>query len=635
MAKPFTIKNVTFKNRFGVSAMVVNMCSKDGMATEQWIRYHEEKARGGFGLIITEDYAVCEAGKGFANLAGLWNDSQIPSHAELTRRVHNLGAKIFAQIYHAGRQTSSAITGHEVEAPSAVACNVMPEIPRELSREDIHAIVEMFGDTALRAKKAGFDGVEVHGAHGYLIAEFLSPFANKRVDEYGGCLANRLRFPLEIIANIRKKVGDDFIIQFKLSCHEPINGGNKIADTKAIAMALEAAGVDSIDASHGSYDDSGSITPPYLAPHAVFADLAAELRKVVDIPIMTVGRINDPLVAEQIIADGRADMALFARGSLCDPALPNKALAGEFDSIRHCLACMQCGVYLNRQMPVRCALNPLLSLEYKDPLAKTEKPLKIAVIGGGPAGMETAILAATKGHKVTLFEKSGKLGGQLLVASVPSIKSEISTFTAWQISELKRRNVEVHLNTAIKPDSAVLNDFDAIIVAVGSTPVIPSVPGIDNPKVVTAHDILAGKVNSGKKVLVIGGGQIGIETAYFLSTQNRDVTVVEMMPDVLLKEFKGSVRAGLLNMIGSCKNVTIICDTRLDAIDDTGAALSGAFNGHLDADTIVMAVGVKNDSHLYDELLAQGKNVYKVGDARTVGQIVTATHSALDLVSQL
>jgi len=402
---PISVGNVKIKNRLVVAPMVTVYCDTDGMATERFITYHETKAKGGWGMIIVEDYAVDPLGRGFWT-PGLWKDEQIKSHTALTERVHSAGAKIIAQIYHAGRQTASALIGQQPVSASPLPCPVMGEIPRELTITEIKKIVSQFGDTALRAKKAGFDGVEVHGAHGYLIAQFMSKYSNKRTDAYGGPLENRLRFPLEIIADIREKCGPDFLIDFRISGDDKVPGGRTIEETKAIAIKLEKEGVDLLHITAGTYESTWAIIPPMNINPGWIVDYAAEVKKVVNIPVMTVGRINDPFLAESILLSGKADIIAMGRASLADPELPNKFAAGRYEDIRPCIGCQQgCLEILFKNEPIRCLVNPTLGFEYLNELKKARKPRQVTVVGGGPAGLEAARAAALAGHEVTLYEK--------------------------------------------------------------------------------------------------------------------------------------------------------------------------------------------------------------------------------------
>ncbi|MCR4432289.1 MAG: FAD-dependent oxidoreductase [Tepidanaerobacteraceae bacterium] len=622
---PIKIGKMELSNRLVVPPMVMNYCNEDGTATERFIAYHEAKARGGWGLIITEDYAVDPRGKGFSRIPGLWDDSQIESHSRLTERIHKYGAKIVAQIYHCGRQTNHLVIGEQPVAPSPIPCPVNQEMPHELTVKEIKEVVEKFGDCAYRAKKAGFDGVEVHGAHGYLIAQFMSPYSNKRTDEYGGSLQNRLRFPLEIISNIKAKAGNDFPVIFRISADEFVPGGRTIEDTKAIAIILEDAGINAIHVSAGVYASADAIIPPSAVRHGWITDYAAEVKKVVSIPVITVGRINDPFVAEAIISSGKADLVSIGRGSLADPEMPNKAAAGKFEDIVQCIGCMQgCIERLFKNIDVKCLVNPSLGRELEFAIQKAGIKKKILVAGGGPAGMEAAIVAAKRGHEVHLYEKADILGGQYRLASVPPSKGEITTFITWQKKQLNKYGVIIHLNTELTAEIADEQKPDIVIIATGGKPFVPDIPGIDKPNVVAAHDVLSGKADVGPKVIIVGGGMIGSETANHLANHGKEVIIVEMLPQIA-KDEEANVRMYLMKDLEE-KKVVVYTNTIVKEIDDDGIKVER--NGKTEkigpADTIVLAVGVKPVNNLAEQLQNKVEKIITVGDAFEVRKALEA-----------
>lgn len=619
--QPIRIGNLEVPNRLVVPAMVVNYCNDDGTATEKFIAYHEAKAKGGWGLIITENYAVDPAGKGFTNIPGLWNDNQIEGHQILTNRVHQYESKIFAQIYHAGRQTSQYVIGQQPLAPSPIPCPSMQEIPHALTVDEIHDLIEKFGDCALRAKKAGFDGIEIHGAHGYLIAQFLSLYSNKRTDEYGGNLLNRMGFALEIIANIRLKVGNNFPIIFRVSGDELVPGGRNIEDTKAIAMILENAGVNALHVSAGVYGAGAShgIVPPAAISHGWIINLAGEVKKVVGIPVITVGRINDPWLAEAALASEKADLIAMGRASLADPELPNKVAAGRFDDINYCIGCMQgCSGMINQNKPATCLVNPTLGKEAE--LQKTHAGVrkKILVAGGGPAGMEASIIASKRGHEVHLYEKTGQLGGQFYLAAMPPHKGEIAGFIHWQVEQLNKNGVTVHLHTELNEEIIDSLKPDVVIVATGSKPFVLDIPGIDRLNVVTAHDVLAGKSNPGQRVAIIGGGMIGAETANFLANNGKKVTIIEKLPEIA-RDVQARVRYFLMKELVE-NGVKIFTNTTVTMIDNDSLIICqkegdeekiGSF------DTVVVAAGVRPVNDLTAGLDSK-VNLIIIGDAKEV-----------------
>lgn len=626
---PLQVGSVTIPNRLFVAPMVSDFCDDDGMATEQYIAYHEEKAKGGWGLIITEDYAVCKSGRGYIT-AGLWKDEQIESHRKLTERVHAHGSKIFAQIYHAGRQVHGKVPHEGLPfAPSAVSCPLVQQGAQALTIEQIKTIVSQFGDCALRAKKAGFDGVEIHGGHGYLIAEFMSWHANKRIDEYGGPLPNRMRFPLEVIADIREKCGKDFPVTIRISTEELIRDGRVLEDSIYVAHVLEEAGVDAIHASVGLYGCKYSIVPPLNIDPGWVIRYAEKLKTVVKIPVFTVSRITEPGMAELILSMGRADAVVMGRNSLSDPYLPRKLAEGRPQDINRCIGCIQgCQGRLRNNESIRCLVNPELGYEALHEKQPALNKRRVFVAGGGVAGMEAAIIAAERGHEVTLFEASPALGGQFVLAAVPPSKGNLSSFPAWQVEQLKRLGVEVRLNTPLTKAVCVAEHPDNVIIATGSTPFLPPIPGIDGPRVVLASQVLKGEVACKGKVLMAGGGMVGSETADFLCEYGCSVTIVDMLPEIAAEEI-ATRRTFLLDSLRehgtrfetSCKILSIDEDGTVTWRRKDGSTQSDRF------DYVVVALGSRPVNKLADEL----EDVVKlsvVGDAFKVSNAMVGVRQA-------
>lgn len=630
--QPLTIGKLELKNRLVVAPMVSVFCDEDGMATERYIAYHEEKAKGGWGTIITEDYVVDPAGRGFY-CAGLWKDEQIDSHRELTERVKKYGTKVIAQIYHAGRQANGEVIGQQKVSASPLPCPVMGGIPRELTEEEIKKIVSQFGDTALRAKKAGFDGVEVHGAHGYLIAQFMSSYSNKRTDKYGGSLENRLRFPLEIVAEIRKKCGPDYFVGFRISANEFVPGGRDIEETKAAAVMLEKQGVDAIHVSAGTYQSTETIIQPMHFAKGFIVDDAEEVKKAVNIPVMTVGRINDPKIAESVLQSGKADLVAMGRGSLADPALPKKYAEGRYDDIRLCLGCQQgCVERLFVNTPIRCLINPTLGFEYLNEFKKAENPKKVAVVGAGPAGLEAARTAALAGHDVTVYEETNRLGGLFATATLPPSKGDMGTFVPWLKGQLEKLNVTIKLNTKYTAALCDEENPDVVIVATGSTPYRPSIEGIDGENVVTAEDVLEGRVETKQNVVIAGGGLVGCETSLHLAALGKKVTIVEQLPAVATDE-EFTRRVMLMRALKD-NEIVIHTDSTVKSIyEDSVQIEKDGTVSELKADTVVLALGYTSHNSLAKEL--EGKAEVKViGDALEVRDAVDAVREGFLAATQ-
>ncbi|TWH51933.1 FAD-dependent oxidoreductase [Sporomusa sp. KB1] len=629
-----TIKGKTLKNRCVVPPMVTNYCNADGTATEKFAAYHEAKAKGGFAMIITEDFAVTPGGKGFTNLPGLWNDGQIPGFAEFTKRIHKYGALIIAQIYHCGRQTSKAVCGQAPWAPSAIPCPFSSDMPHEMTIDEIKLTVSQYGDCARRAKEAGFDGIEIHGGHGYLIAQFMSPYSNKRTDIYGGALQNRIRFALEIIADIRAKCGDDFIVGYRISGDEYVTGGRTIEDTKTIIPYIEAEGIDYVHVTAGVYRTFDAVIPSQYCRHGWIADLAAEVKKVSKVPVITVGRVNDPRIANTILASGKADLVSMGRQSLSDPETPNKAKEGRFDDICTCIGCHHgCIGNLMLNKPIKCILNPTLGMESEYPDIKIENPKNVMVIGAGPGGLAAAVSAASCGHKVKVYEKNRWAGGQFRLGAVPAGKGEIINFINWQLNELNKLGVPVALNTEVMLDLVKAENPDIIIAATGAEPIIPRIPGADKANVVTAHSVLSGAVNTGNRIVVIGGGCVGAETANHLAAHLKSVTLVEMLDNIAMDEIIVP-RWGLLEELSENK-VRICTGTTVKEIMDGAVKVSGAVNEEIPADTVVLAVGAESVNGFANALKEEGYNVRIIGDALKVGLAGEAVSRGFELGREL
>lgn len=620
-----TINGLTLPNRMVVSAMVTQYCTTEGLPTEKWIQYLERKARGGWGVIFTENYGVQDHANSFARQAGLWCDEQIPAHTEMVKRVHAAGGILGCQIYHAGRQTTKRVQGVQPKGPSPIREASCTDTPREMSNAEVWELIEDFGDAALRAKKCGFDLVEVHGGHGYMINQFLSPEANKRFDEFGGTIENRARFMVEIIKNVRKKVGPDFPISYRLGTCDYVPGGITLEESQIFAQMAVEAGADMIHCTQGMYVSRHTLIAPAAVPKAAFVDNAAAIKRVVDVPVVATGRINDPIMADSIIRQGKADMCTMARASLADPAMPLKAKEGRFEDIIHCIGCCQgCTGENGRGNQIRCVVDPLTGMEFTYDLSVTDSPRSVYIAGGGVAGCEAAIVAARKGHKVTIFEQSDRLGGQWIAAAIPPCKEEYDSFLFWQQTQIKKLGIDVRLNTALTRDTVAAEKPDTVIVATGSTPLMPPIPGLrDNPLVVTAIDVLTGKVpvDIGKNILVAGGGLVGSETAEHLSVHGaKHVTLIEMLPDIMVDGEK-SPKKMILDSFKE-RGVEVHTSTKVEEIRESSVIVSPVDEPEKkiefkDLDMVVMALGVRPNGALEKELAGLPCKVIVAGDAES------------------
>ena len=632
---PAKIGNCEIPNRLIVPAMVMNLCTEDGMITERYIRYIEEKAKGGWGMIITEDYAVNENAKGYQFIPGLYRDDQIEGNKKLTETVHQYDTKLFCQMYHPGRQSKHAVNGNvQPIAPSAIKDPFCMDLPREISIEEIHQIVRDFGAAARRAKEAGFDGIEIHAAHGYLISEFLSPFTNKRVDEYGGCFDNRTRILDEIYAEIRENVGTDFPVQVRISANEYLLGGRTEADTYELVRHLDELGVDAIHVSNGMYASPviRQIIAPMYTEHAFNMDVAEQIKKLVSCPVIVTNRINDPKMADTILKMGKADFIGMGRGSLADPYLPQKAKNGQFSNIRYCIGCLQgCEAGLLAGTCATCLVNPRVGREYENPMAKTDAPKKVMVIGGGPAGLMAAETAAKIGHSVTVYEAQKNLGGQFRSAAYPLGKGELSTFVSSLAKSLKDLNVPVNTGTEVTEELIQTEKPDAIIIATGAKPLVLPIPGMDGDNVVTAEDVLLGNVDvKPGPVVVCGGGEVGGETAHFLTQTCHDITLIEMRSDIL-NDMMPLTRMCLVDYIKE-SGIKVLTDARVQSISTEKVAYSDE-NGEVrevPAATVVSAFGYKAYNPLEDIARKYCENVTVVGGAVKAGNAMTAVREGYE-----
>ena len=626
------IGNCIIPNRLIVPPMDTNYANEDGTLNERYISYYEEKAKGGWGLLINEACSVAPGAKGYQYVTSIYNDEQMQSHRKLTEVIHKYDSKIFCQIYHAGRQTNSMVNGgFQPVAPSAIPDPWNRELPRELTIDEIHTIIGQFGDAALRAKNAGYDGIEVHAAHGYLLAEFLSPYANKRVDAYGGSYENRVRIIREIMNDIRNKVGNDYPVTIRFSAVEAMEGGRDIAESRILAAEFEEMGFDALSVSSGVYGSycKGVISSMYVE-HAWTVDYAEEIKKIVSIPVITVNRINEPKMANLLLKMGKADFIAMGRGSLADPALPNKAKNGDFDSIRYCIGCLQGCVFNPLAKEAGCLVNPSIGAEYKEDLSKVESPKNIMVIGAGPAGLETAVIAATRGHNVTLYEKRNDIGGQFKSAAYPPNKGELATFAAWSRHRLEELGVEIKLNTEVTEQLIKEVNPDSIVVATGGTPLIPGIPGVDEPHVVTAEDVLLGNVATKDLIVVCGGGEVGGETATALAMQERAVTVVEMGPQTL-KEMD-PIQTTQLTQIMNKYGVNQLTNTKVMEIKEDCVVCEGSEGKIvLPAQTVVLAFGYRPVNNLEEIAKACCKEVHCIGGAVKTSNALIAIKEGYEL----
>ena len=641
---PIRIGSMEVKNRIVLPPMTVGYGVPEGTVSEKHRDYYEARAQGGAGLIITEAAGVHAQRKYGLVPLGLYEDAQIQSWRELAEATHRHGAKLAVQLMDPGPESIMMLTGIQPAGPSrVVGRGLFRDVPRELSIGEIEAIVDDFAEATRRAKEAGLDAIEIHAAHGYaLVGSFLSPFFNKRTDRYGGSLEGRLRLLLEIIEAIRGRVGKDFPIIVRVSGDERRTGGRTLQETQFIARILVEAGVDALEVSGGTVPTVfWAVVAPSGTPLAINADFSQAIKQVVNIPVISVGRINSPRVAEFLLETGKADMVSMGRALHADPELPNKAAAGAFDDIVPCLGC-NCGCIgsVVQGRDATCIINPAAGKEKEMAIVPAEHRKKVLVAGGGPAGLEAARVAALRGHEVTLYEKEEKLGGQVNLASVPPFMQEIGQLIKHLSTRVQKAGVQVELGKAVTPELIEELKPDVVVVATGASPLVPEkIPGIDKDKVVTAWEVLAGhEACKARRVLIVGGGLTGCETADFLAlpTDNMaaaptEVTLLELREEIALDSM-AEPRHLLLERLRE-KRVHVIVRARVKEILDDGVVFErdGQEETLRDFEYVILAMGVKPVDTLSKQIEGKVPEVYVIGDATQPRRALDATAGGAEI----
>ena len=634
---PIKIGSMEVKNRIVMPPMGTLFGAPDGTVTERHLNYYEARAKGGAGLIIAEVTTPNAARKYGMNTLGLFDDGLIPSWRGLAKAVHSHGAKLATQLLDPGPETATFLGGLPPVGPSIVASRMWQQIPKELSIEEIEGVIDDFAEAARRGREAGLDAIEIHAAHGYaMVGSFLSPFFNKRTDIYGGSLERRLKLLLEIVKRIKAKAGGDFPIIVRMSGDDRVPGGRTIQETQFIAPILVEAGVDALEISGGSVPATyWAVVPPSGTPLALNAPFAEAVKQVVSVPVICVGRINSPQLAEFVIANGKADLVSMGRALMADPEMPKKAAAGDFEDIAPCVADNYgCIGSANQAKPATCIMNPAMGREKEMAIVAAKKPKRVLVAGGGPAGLEVAWVAALRGHQVSLFEKERKLGGQVNLASVPPYMQEISQLITYLSRQIEKAGVKVELGTEVTPELVQKMKPHVVIVATGAAPMVPDdIPGIDKEKVVTAWDILAGKAaQTARNVVILGGGLVGCETADFmtgtgdnLGADRTDVTILEMLENVAL-DMVPEPRHLLMQRLHA-KGVKILTSAKVKEILDDGVLFvrDGQEESIHNVDSIILALGARAVDSLSEKIKGKVAEVYVIGDAKEPHKVLEAT----------
>jgi 2,4-dienoyl-CoA reductase (NADPH2) len=655
---PINIQNMALENRIVMTAMHLGY-TPQGEVTDQLVNFYAERARGGAGLAIVGGCPVDEAG-GMVGMIGLYDDRFIPGLKRLTHAVKRHGTKIAAQLYQAGRYTHSVmIGGQKPISASAVRSRLTGETPRALELEEIPGVQDKFAESAVRARNAGFDAVEILGSAGYLISQFLSPITNLREDEYGGSFENRMRFGIETIAKVRKSLGPDYPILLRIAGNDFMEGSNTNREARKFAAAAEVAGVDLFNVTGGWHETR----VPQLTmgvPRKAYVYLARGIRSAVSAPVISSNRINDPGVAEEVLRNGGADLITMARGLLADPDLPNKAQSGKSRLIYHCVACNQgCFDSIFQGRPATCMVNPRAGREAELQVKPAPKSRKIVVVGGGPAGMKVACTAKDRGHHVILMEKSERLGGQILLNHLIPGRGELETAAIDLIHNMQDKNVEMVLGKTATPENICDLTPDVVVVAAGARPATPEIAGVQGENVIQAWELLEQNRETGERVVVLGGNAVGLEAALLFANQgtlspevlhflmvnraetyetlshlldrgSKQVTVVEMTK-------KAGADVGLTTkwtLMGELKRLGVKILTQTEAVGITPEGLQvkdEQGSGFIPADTVVLATGSKSENGLAEALGDRVPEIHVIGDAKKPRNVLVAIREGFQL----
>jgi 2,4-dienoyl-CoA reductase-like NADH-dependent reductase (Old Yellow Enzyme family)/thioredoxin reductase len=620
---PAQIGRLQLKNRIIGAATVTNMATVDGSVSERTIAHYARRAQGGASIITVELTTFHPSGRAWVYMLNLWDDKYVPGFKRLVDAIHSAGAKCTIQLGHGGRQTNRAHTHRRPVAPSAVAQFPVDHpgyvLPRALEISEITELVEAIADAARRAADAGFDGVEVHGAHGYLFHQFLSPAGNLRTDEYGGDTARRCRFICEAIEAIKASCGNDFPVICKIDGEEHVPNGIDVEEAARIAPHLEKAGADAIEVSAGCGASLQYILPPACMASGLNADGASRIKSEVSVPVIVVGKIDTPELAEEIVATGKADMVALARALICDPDFPKKAQSGQPEEIRPCMYCNQGCNRVDHQYSITCVFNPTTAQESEPgfDLEVTTVPRRVLVIGGGPGGMEAARVAALRGHQVTLCDRGERLGGQMLLASRLDSKTSWTKMVDYYEHQLSRLGVDIRLDTDV--DEAFVKEYnpDVVIMATGAAVGLPEIPGLDqHPCVLSVFDVLGDGPPEGRNVVVIGAQRAGADVAAYLGSRGYAVKFVVRGSDPsYVAANEGLSTRPLLMQELRDSGVEFLFDADATVVLSDGVRIRQAGEERVvPCDAVVVATGLGPENDLKQELREGPWKLYLIGD---------------------
>jgi len=650
--EPILIGKTQIKNRIVMAPMGIEyMVDQDGSLNRRVVDYYLERARNDVGMIISGCIKVENEIEQLEECIPRITEIGLGYLGELCEAAHSFDVRVFLQLTAGfGRVTVPSTLRDKPVSASAIANYWDPNLPcRALSRAEVRKIVFAIGSTAEKLIIAGVDGVEFHGHEGYLFDQFATSIWNNRTDEYGGALENRLRFPIECLQEIRKRVGKDFPVQYRFGLKHYMKNinrgalpqedfkevGRDVEEGLQMALMLEAAGFDALHVDAGCYESWYWPHPPSYQEYGCMIDMSARVKKVVKIPVIGVGRLDDPELAARALADGKADMIAIGRGLLADPLWASKVRTGSVDDIRPCIACYDaCFGNYSRMRPICCVVNPSCGRESSYQLVPTQVLKEIAVVGGGIAGMEAARVAALRGHRVTLYEKESVLGGMVNKVSVPRFKVSLKRLLVWYQRQLEKMGVEIVFGTEITPDFLEKKNPNVVLVATGARPIIPNLPGIEREKVISSVDLLLGKKQPGMHTVIVGGGLAGCEIAIWLAENGKKATIVEMLPQLMIGGVMVpyQVKQMILNLLDVNK-IAVIKHAQVTEVTQEGVLLSQSNSRarELQADTVVLSIGLQANSHLYELLAKRFDCIYALGDCRQPKNIMQAVWDAYEV----
>lgn len=642
---PLRIGNVEVKNRIEFSPSCTCLGSPDGYVTKELIAYYQAIARGGAGIVtIGETPVDYKYAKRHEYQLNISDEKVIGGLSVLVEAVHRYGAKLSIELNHGG---GSLINREEAIAPSPIPSKLEELLARmegrkkirvlEMTQDMIDEVIDSFACAAERCMRAGFEMIMIHGGHGHLLAQFLSPYSNKRTDAYGGSLENRARFALEVLTEIRKRVGSRLAIEYRISANELVPGGMQEDETIEFVKMIQ----DKIDLLHissgilGDPESSQYLIQPTYFPHCHNVHYAERFKKELAIPIATVGSISNMQMAEKIIAEGKADVVAMARAIIADPEIVNKTRRGEADEVRPCLRCNVCTKNTRNNFPIRCTVNPVIGreIDYTN-IEPAKKKKKVVIVGGGPAGMEAALIASCRGHEIVLYEKSDKLGGNLILASGPSFKADMKHYLEWLIRQVQKNpDIKIKLKVEATSETIKTEKPDVVIIAIGSEPLTLDIPGKNRNNVVWAGDVHMDRVSVGETAVIVGGGLTGCEAALHLAKKGRKVTVIDMLS---WGELAAEIPRGLTTLLRE-NGVHFLAEVKLEEITDEGVTVIDKSWRRIEilADTVVLSLGFKPRREAANSFSNIVPEVYIIGDCRKPKDLQQAIHDGFNVAVEI